>query len=57
MPGSSPSASTHCAGCMPNGWCTSWTPSPIHSRAAQQRVRKLIWDYYADLKAYRANPR
>jgi hypothetical protein len=25
-------------------------------RAAQQRMRKLIWDYYADLKAYRANP-
>ena len=27
-----------------------------HNRAAQQRVRKLIWDFYADLKAYRANP-
>jgi hypothetical protein len=26
-------------------------------RAAQQRVRKLIWNFYADLKAYRANPR
>ncbi|MFL5283622.1 MAG: hypothetical protein ACJ8AW_22190 [Rhodopila sp.] len=25
-------------------------------RAAQQRVRGLIWDYYADLKAYRADP-
>ena len=25
-------------------------------RAAQQRMRKLIWNYYADLKAYRANP-
>ena len=25
-------------------------------RAAQQRVRKLIWNFYADLKAYRANP-
>jgi hypothetical protein len=25
-------------------------------RAAQQRVRGLIWDYYAALKAYRANP-
>lgn len=24
--------------------------------AAQQRMRGLIWDYYADLKAYRANP-
>ena len=20
--------STHCAGSMPNGWCTNWTPSP-----------------------------
>ena len=27
-----------------------------HNRAAQQRVRKLIWDFYAALKTYRANP-
>ncbi len=26
------------------------------NRAAQQRMRTLIWDFYADLKAYRANP-
>jgi hypothetical protein len=25
-------------------------------RAAQQRIRKLIWNFYADLKVYRANP-
>jgi Transposase IS66 family len=25
-------------------------------RAAQQRMRKLIWNFYADLKSYRANP-
>jgi hypothetical protein len=25
-------------------------------RAAQQRMRKLIWNFYADLKFYRANP-
>jgi hypothetical protein len=25
-------------------------------RAAQQRMRKLTWDFYADLKLYRANP-
>jgi Transposase IS66 family len=25
-------------------------------RAAQQRVRKLIWKFYADLKIYRVNP-
>lgn len=25
-------------------------------RAAQQRMRKLIWNFYADLKAYRINP-
>jgi hypothetical protein len=25
-------------------------------RAAQQRIRKLIWNFYADLKLYRANP-
>ena len=27
-----------------------------HQRAAQQRVRSLIWRFYADLKAYRTNP-
>jgi hypothetical protein len=27
-----------------------------HHRAAQQRVRSLIWWFYADLKAYRVNP-
>jgi hypothetical protein len=27
-----------------------------HNRAAQQRVRTLIWNFYAALKAYRANP-
>jgi hypothetical protein len=27
-----------------------------HHRAAQQRVRGLIWDFYADLKVYRLNP-
>jgi Transposase IS66 family len=25
-------------------------------RAAQQRMRKLIWNFYADLKVYRTNP-
>ncbi len=25
-------------------------------RAAQQRMRKLIWDFYADLKVYRIQP-
>jgi hypothetical protein len=27
-----------------------------HNRAAQQRVRGLIWNFYAALKAYRTNP-
>lgn len=27
-----------------------------HHRAAQQQVRRLIWGFYADLKAFRANP-
>jgi Transposase IS66 family len=27
-----------------------------HHRAAQQRVRGLIWDFYADLKVYQLNP-
>ena len=27
-----------------------------HHRAAQQRVRTLIWSFYADLKAYRRSP-
>ena len=26
------------------------------NRAAQQQVRKLIWDFYADLKVYQTNP-
>ena len=28
-PASSTLAITRCAGCMRNGWCTSWRPSPI----------------------------
>ena len=56
MPGSSTSAGTRCAGCMQNGWCTSWTPSPICSVPLNRRVRTLIWNFYADLKIYRANP-
>ena len=28
-----------------------------HHRAAQQRVRALIWNFYADLKTYRRSPR
>jgi len=31
------------------------TFTDVH-RGAQQKVRKLIWNYYADLKAYRVNP-
>jgi hypothetical protein len=27
-----------------------------HNRAAQQRMRKLIWDFYAALKTYQTNP-
>lgn len=27
-----------------------------HQRATQQRLRTLIWDFYADLKAYRRSP-
>ena len=57
MPGSSPSADTRCAGCMPNGWCTSWTPSPIRNRAAQQRVRELIWNFYAASQGLPRQPR
>ena len=56
MPDSLPLANTHCAGSMRNGWCTSWTPSPTCYRAAQQKVRKLIWDFYADLKVYQTKP-
>jgi hypothetical protein len=32
-----------------------YTFTDLH-RAAQQRIRKLIWNFYADLKLYRANP-
>ena len=31
------------------------TFTDVH-RAAQQRIRKLIWNFYADLRIYRANP-
>ncbi len=41
---------------MRSGWCTSWTPYTDPQRAAQQHVRGLIWNFYADLKAYRIQP-
>jgi hypothetical protein len=40
---------------MPNGWCISYS-STDHNRAAQQRVRGLIWSFYAALKTCRGNP-
>jgi hypothetical protein len=44
--------------------CWVHAERPVHrldtftdfNRAAQQKVRKLIWHFYADLKAYQANP-
>ena len=45
---SSTSASTRYARFMLNGWCISWTRSLY--RAAQQRIRTLIWNFYADLE-------
>ena len=56
MPGSSPSAGTPCAGCTPNGWCTSWTPSRLRSVPLSNACASLIWNFYADLKIYRTNP-
>ena len=41
---------------MRSGWCTSSTPSPTCTARAQQRIRALIWWFYADLKAYCATP-
>src|SRR3954463_5908986 len=55
MPANSPSVPMRFAGCMPSGWCKLETFTDQH-RAAQQRVRGLIWDYYAALKAYQAKP-
>src|ERR1700709_2254675 len=55
MLASSTSATTRYAGCMRNGWCTSWTFTDLH-RTAQQRMRALIWRFYDDLKEYRAAP-
>jgi hypothetical protein len=55
-PASSPSVGTHSAGCTPSGWCTSSILLPTTSVVAQKHVRSLIWRFYADLKAYRANP-
>ena len=56
MPGSSTSASTRCAGCMPSAWCTSWTPSPTSIAPPSSTSAQLIWWFYADLKAYRREP-
>jgi hypothetical protein len=39
---------------MQNGWCISWLPSP--TTTAPQRVRGLIWNFYAAFNAYRTNP-
>src|SRR6195952_4333326 len=53
MPGNSTSAGTRCAGCMRNGWSTSWTRS---TTSIAPLIRGLIWDFYADLKAYQLKP-
>jgi hypothetical protein len=56
IPGSLPSASIPSAGCTPNGWCTKLYAFTAARRAAQQRMRGLIWNFYADFRIYRANP-
>ena len=45
-----------CAGCMPSGWSTSSTPSPTGSTPRSSSCERLIWWFYADLKAYRREP-
>jgi hypothetical protein len=40
-----------------NGWSIKLNTDTDRQRAAQARVRGLIWDFYASLKAYRATPR
>jgi hypothetical protein len=56
MPGSSTSASTRCAGCTRNGWCTNWTPSPTASRRPDAGARPDL-GLLRRLKAYRVNPK
>src|SRR5271169_7147409 len=56
MPVSSPSANMHCAGSTPSRLVHKLDTFTDLHRAAQQRTRKLIWNFYADLKAYRTAP-
>ena len=49
-------ADMRCVGSTQSDWCISSTPSPSCTRNAQQRVRGLIWWFYADLKTYCAAP-
>ncbi len=41
---------------MPKGLVHKLDAFTDLNRAAQQHVRKLIWNFFADLKAYRAKP-
>jgi hypothetical protein len=56
MPDNSTSANTACAGATRSAWRTGWTAFTEHSRAIQQRMRRLIWRYYEALKDYQSNP-
>ena len=56
MPGSSTSANMRCVGSTRNGWVHKLEAFTDQHRAAQTRVRSLIWDLYADLKAYQLKP-
>ena len=56
-PASSPSVGTRSAGCTPSAPAYAGVDTfTEQQRAAQQHVRSLIWNFYADLKAYRTNP-
>ena len=41
---------------IPSVWFTSSDAFTAENRAAQATVRDLIWQFYADLKAYRCHP-
>ena len=51
MPGSSTSAAMRCVKPTRSGWRDKLDTFTDQHRATQTRVRGLIWDFYADLKA------
>ena len=56
MPDSSTWGSMACAGCIAERLVHKLETFTDLHHAAQQRIRDLIWRFYRDLKAYKADP-